>query len=181
MGSGGGRFARRQNSVSSASTDPSSTAFSGGAPLTHQTTQSSFTGVGAPVTNQNGVLVRETPVAESTLLTTLRDLFSAISTQPKTLGTVAPQAFINQLKRDNEFFRSTLHQDAHEFLNYLINEVAELLEKEEKKRAEEEGRVPSASPCSSLPLLIYTDVSLVNRHGWYRFRSSCEDVGSLVV
>lgn len=165
MGSGGGRGAifsphRRQNSVSSAGTDPSSSAgFNGGAPLSHQTTQSSFTGVGAPVTNQNGVLVRESPVAESTLLTTLRDLFSAISAQPKTLGTVAPQAFINQLKRDNEFFRSTLHQDAHEFLNYLINEVAELLEKEEKKRAEEEGR--AASEFLRLPLSPRTPLTLL--------------------
>ncbi|GAA6031674.1 hypothetical protein JCM8097_001927 [Rhodosporidiobolus ruineniae] len=150
-GAGGGRGAlfnphRRQASVS---TDPSSSAsdaasgFSGGAPLTHQTTQSSFTGVGAPVVGANGALLRDGQPIESTLLTTLRDLFSAISTQPKSLGTLAPQAFINQLKRDNEFFRSTLHQDAHEFLNYLINVIAELVEKDERKRAEEEGRAPS--------------------------------------
>ncbi|KPV76392.1 uncharacterized protein RHOBADRAFT_35025, partial [Rhodotorula graminis WP1] len=74
------------------------------------------------------------PPPLTTLLTTLRDLFSTISRQPKSIGTVAPQAFINQLKRDNEFFRSTLHQDAHEFLNFLINSVAEALERDEKKR-----------------------------------------------
>ncbi|KAL8286516.1 hypothetical protein RQP46_004533 [Phenoliferia psychrophenolica] len=102
-----------------------------GAPLAPT---SSFTGVGTP---SFGVPV--VPNAESTLLTTLHDLFVAISAQPKTTGTVAPQAFINQLKRDNEFFRSTLHQDAHEFLNYLLNMIAEAVEKEEKARLEKEG------------------------------------------
>ncbi|KAM0755007.1 cysteine proteinase [Meredithblackwellia eburnea MCA 4105] len=95
----------------------------------------SFTGVGTPVMGTGGQPV----VAETTLLTTLHDLFCAISSQPKTTGTVAPQAFINQLKRDNEFFRSTLHQDAHEFLNYLVNMIAEAVEKEEKVRLEKLG------------------------------------------
>ncbi|GAA6004829.1 uncharacterized protein JCM10292_002532 [Rhodotorula paludigena] len=122
---------------------PNETGFSGGASLTHQTTNSSFTGVGAPVVGPDGSLVREKTAAETTLLTTLRDLFAGISGQQKTLGTIAPLAFINQLKRENEFFRSTLQQDAHEFLNYLINSVAEILEKDEKKRAAEEGRAPS--------------------------------------
>lgn len=121
--------------------------FTGGAALAQQTTNSSFTGVGTPLVGPGGALAREVPAAETTLLTTLRDLFCTISAQPKALGTVAPQAFINQLKRDNEFFRSTLHQDAHEFFNVLINSVAEALERDEKKRAADEGRAPSA-PCS---------------------------------
>jgi hypothetical protein len=105
----------------------------GGAPLSPQ---SSFTGVGVPVLNTNGVLSSELPPADTTLLTTLHDLFTTISSQPRTTGTVAPMAFINQLKRDNEFFRSTLHQDAHEFLNYLVNMIAEAVEKEDKLKRE---------------------------------------------
>lgn len=75
----------------------------------------------------------------STLLSTLHDLFTTISSQPKSSGSVAPQAFIHQLRRDNEFFRSTVHQDAHEFLNYLINEIAEQVEKRdlEEERLEQ--------------------------------------------
>lgn len=111
----------------------SSGGFNGGAPLAQTSTQGSFTGVGTPAI-VNGSLALERRAQDVNLLTTLHDLFSAISSQPKTLGTVAPQAFINQLKRENEFFRSTLHQDAHEFLNYLINMIAEALEKEEKER-----------------------------------------------
>jgi hypothetical protein len=139
---GGGRSGmsgghKRQASVPGSETSDSPAApnsTTSGAPLTQTTTQTSFTGVGTPLLS-NGALASETPLAESTLLTTLHDLFVAISSQPKTTGTVAPQAFINQLKRDNEFFRSTLHQDAHEFLNYLVNMIAEALEKEEKDRA----------------------------------------------
>jgi len=148
-GGRGGIFSRqRQGSTSTSTSDASSAAPAApsppfGPPLTHTLTNSSFTGVGAPVL-QNGAIAREVTNAESTLLTALRDLFAAISAQPKSIGTVAPQAFINQLKRDNEFFRSTLHQDAHEFLNFLVNALAEILEKEEKRRAEE-GRAPSES------------------------------------
>ncbi|GAA6010467.1 hypothetical protein JCM11491_006952 [Sporobolomyces phaffii] len=144
-GSRGGIFSRqRQGSGSTTTSDASTPAGSPpvGPPLTHTLTNSSFTGVGQPVL-QNGAIAREVAGAESTLLTAIRDLFSAISAQPKSIGTVAPQAFINQLKRDNEFFRSTLHQDAHEFLNFLVNALAEILEKEEKRRAEDEGRAPS--------------------------------------
>ncbi|GAA5966857.1 hypothetical protein JCM21900_001176 [Sporobolomyces salmonicolor] len=149
-GGRGGFFAhRRQGSVSTMTSDSSApvdcaSSPTFGHPLTHSTTNTSFTGVGTPVL-QNGTLARELAPPETTLLTTLRDLFSAISAQPKSTGTVAPQAFINQLKRDNEFFRSTLHQDAHEFLNFLVNALAEILEKEEKRRAQEEGRASSVS------------------------------------
>ncbi|KAK4691398.1 hypothetical protein P7C70_g9357, partial [Phenoliferia sp. Uapishka_3] len=104
----------------------------GGAPLLPV---SSFTGVGDP--SSNSAL---TTLAPTTLLTTLHDLFVAISSQPKTTGTVAPQAFINQLKRDNEFFRSTLHQDAHEFLNYLLNMIGEAVEKEDKEKRDKGGK-----------------------------------------
>lgn len=140
---GGGRPSffgghKRQASTSGQDTasltdSQSSGGFTGGAPLTQATTQSSFTGVGTP-SLANGNLALERPAADVNLLTTLHDLFAAISSQTRTAGTVAPQAFINQLKRENEFFRSTLHQDAHEFLNYLINMIAEALEKEEKER-----------------------------------------------
>jgi ubiquitin C-terminal hydrolase len=65
------------------------------------------------------------------LFSTLRDLFSVITHQPKQNGVVAPQAFITQLKQENELFRSTMHQDAHEFFNYLMNEISEDVSKRE--------------------------------------------------
>jgi len=59
-------------------------------------------------------------------------LFLHISTSPGDKGTVAPRAFIDKLKELNELFRSTMHQDAHEFLNYLLNQIVEEIENEKK-------------------------------------------------
>jgi ubiquitin carboxyl-terminal hydrolase 9/13 len=66
------------------------------------------------------------------LFSALRSLFIHISQHTLDKGTVAPQAFIAKLRKENELFRSTMHQDAHEFLNYLVNSVVENIEEEEK-------------------------------------------------
>ena len=72
---------------------------------------------------------------------------------------IAPKKFVQRLKRDNDQFRSYMHQvtsnssvktacnipmpaaspsillqDAHEFLYFLFNEISEVLEKSEKER-----------------------------------------------
>eukprot|EP00898_Chlorokybus_atmophyticus_P000348 jgi/Chlat1/1313/Chrsp118S01716 len=68
--------------------------------------------------------------AEENLLYCLADLFTQITSQKKKTGVVAPKKFIQRLKKQNELFRSYMHQDAHEFLNFLLNELADVLEKE---------------------------------------------------
>ncbi|PSS36690.1 Ubiquitin carboxyl-terminal hydrolase [Actinidia chinensis var. chinensis] len=67
---------------------------------------------------------------EENLLTCLADLFSQISLQKKKTGVLPPKRFVQRLKKQNEIFRSYMHQDAHEFLNYLLNELVDILEKE---------------------------------------------------
>ncbi|CAL5365356.1 unnamed protein product [Camellia sinensis] len=138
---------------------------------------------------------------EENLLTCLADLFTQISSQKKKTGVIAPKRFVQRLKKQNEIFRSYMHQmhpikiengykqniirympvevwmelkynllkawgscycgilkkcqacamlstlmtskrdakrkerrsrgkDAHEFLNYLLNELVDILEKE---------------------------------------------------
>ena len=74
-----------------------------------------------------------------TLSSALRSLFAHISRHPGDKGTVAPRAFIEKLKELNELFRSSMHQDAHEFLNYLLNRIVEETE-EERKRAQDSDR-----------------------------------------
>jgi len=59
-----------------------------------------------------------------------------IQTSKKKTGVIAPKRFVQRLKRDNEAFRSYMHQDAHEFLNYLLNVTSELLEGQAKARGE---------------------------------------------
>ncbi|ORY95321.1 hypothetical protein BCR43DRAFT_492794 [Syncephalastrum racemosum] len=72
------------------------------------------------------------PGMEDTLFAALKDLFWKISTHRKKTGVVAPVNFINKVKKENELFRSSMHQDAHEFLNYLLNSIAEDVEKYQK-------------------------------------------------
>ncbi|CAE1230706.1 USP12_46 [Acanthosepion pharaonis] len=65
---------------------------------------------------------------KETLLTCLADLFYNIATQKKKVGTIAPKKFITRLRKENELFDNYMQQDAHEFLNYLLNTVADLLQ-----------------------------------------------------
>ncbi|CAL5438658.1 unnamed protein product [Camellia sinensis] len=57
-------------------------------------------------------------------------IFSWISSQKKKTGVIAPKRFVQRLKKQNELFRGYMHQDAHEFLNFLLNELVDILEKE---------------------------------------------------
>ncbi|KAF7257016.1 hypothetical protein EG68_04935 [Paragonimus skrjabini miyazakii] len=65
------------------------------------------------------------------LLSCLADLFHAITTQKKSVGQIAPKKFINRLKRENGAFDNYLQQDAHEFLIYILNEIADILQAEQ--------------------------------------------------
>ncbi|KAG2217644.1 hypothetical protein INT45_004220 [Circinella minor] len=76
------------------------------------------------------------PGMEDTLFAALKDLFWKIATHRKKTGVVAPVNFINKVKKENELFRSSMHQDAHEFLNYLLNSIAEDVQKYQKKMSE---------------------------------------------
>ncbi|KAI9313923.1 hypothetical protein BX666DRAFT_2030078 [Dichotomocladium elegans] len=77
------------------------------------------------------------PGMEDTLFAALKDLFWKISTHRKKTGVVAPINFINKVKMENELFRSSMHQDAHEFLNYLLNSIAEDVQNYQKKMSEQ--------------------------------------------
>ena len=67
------------------------------------------------------------------LLTCLCDLFHTISTQKRRCGVHPPRKFVAKLREENEVFNNQMHQDAHEFLNFLLNEAAEVLQKRSKK------------------------------------------------
>ena len=74
------------------------------------------------------------PPSPPSLLSALRSLFLHISRNPADKGTVAPKAFIEKLKELNELFRGSQHQDAHEFLNFLLNKIMEEMEEDERKQ-----------------------------------------------
>jgi ubiquitin carboxyl-terminal hydrolase 9/13 len=109
----------------------------------------------ASTSDSNGILLHPPipgiPSSPPSLFSALRSLFLYVSTNPAEKGTVAPRAFINKLKQFNDLFRSTMHQDAHEFFIYLLNKIVE--EIEEDRKAAENGTVtpPVGDECESIP------------------------------
>ncbi|XP_014249937.1 ubiquitin carboxyl-terminal hydrolase 46 isoform X1 [Cimex lectularius] len=79
---------------------------------------------------------------KETLLSCLADLFHSIATQKKKVGSIAPKKFIARLRKEKEEFDNYMQQDAHEFLNFLINHINEIIlsERNQKvKPGEEDG------------------------------------------
>lgn len=65
---------------------------------------------------------------------------------------MAPRAFIDKLKEVNEIFRSTtMHQDAHEFLNFLLNKIVEEIEEDKRsvQQAKEKESLVNVDDCES--------------------------------
>ncbi len=89
----------------------------------------------APSANPNAPPGAPIPAQPPTLLSALRSLLLHISRNPADKGTVAPRAFIDKLKELNELFRPSTHQDAHEFLNYVLNQIIEEMEADGQKPA----------------------------------------------
>ncbi|KAK4550026.1 hypothetical protein LTR36_002993 [Oleoguttula mirabilis] len=65
---------------------------------------------------------------DESLFTSLKDIFEAILGNQSHIGVVSPHKFLEILRRENEMFRSAMHQDAHEFLNLLLNQVVDNVE-----------------------------------------------------
>ncbi|ETE57201.1 Ubiquitin carboxyl-terminal hydrolase 46, partial [Ophiophagus hannah] len=78
------------------------------------------------------------------LLTCLADLFHSIATQKKKVGVIPPKKFISRLRKENDLFDNYMQQDAHEFLNYLLNTVADILQ-EEKKQEKQNGKLKNGN------------------------------------
>ncbi|OJD29249.1 ubiquitin carboxyl-terminal hydrolase [Diplodia corticola] len=72
------------------------------------------------------------------LFTSLKDIFEAIIAHRSRVGVVSPQKFLEILRRENEMFRSAMHQDAHEFLNLLLNEVVENVEQFSRQQGQQQ-------------------------------------------
>lgn len=86
------------------------------------------------------------------LLNCLAELFYTIVTMKKKKGIVQPKKFIARLRKDNESFDNLFQQDAHEFLNYLLNTCADILKAEMKEMKELSEEQMRQSESSSLRL-----------------------------
>uniref|UniRef100_A0A8C7XQA8 ubiquitinyl hydrolase 1 n=1 Tax=Oryzias sinensis TaxID=183150 RepID=A0A8C7XQA8_9TELE len=81
------------------------------------------------------------PRRKESLLTCLADLFNSIATQKKKVGVIPPKKFISRLRKENELFDNYMQQDAHEFLNYLLNTIADLLQEEKNHERQQNGKL----------------------------------------
>eukprot|EP01102_Stenamoeba_stenopodia_P008943 TRINITY_DN2616_c0_g1_i4.p1 TRINITY_DN2616_c0_g1~~TRINITY_DN2616_c0_g1_i4.p1 ORF type:complete len:197 (-),score=35.99 TRINITY_DN2616_c0_g1_i4:798-1388(-) len=100
-----------------------------------------------------------TPSDEGNMMTVLSELFFEMNTQKSKTGRLSPKKFVTKLRKENELFRGYMHQDAHEFLNFLLNNTAESLQKERKeylKYVEEHGEIQvvrtEPKPAESQPI-----------------------------
>lgn len=73
------------------------------------------------------------------LFSALKDIFEAVIAHRSHLGVVSPYKFLEILRQENEMFRTPMHQDAHEFLNLLLNQVVENVESFSKSLAREQS------------------------------------------
>lgn len=88
--------------------------------------------INGPIINLDTSLQLPSEQQEDTaLLYALKDLFESMVENKSTIGVVSPTYFIQKLKEKNFLFRqNNMHHDAHEFFNYLTNEIIESLNKE---------------------------------------------------
>ncbi|EJS44624.1 ubp13p [Saccharomyces arboricola H-6] len=70
---------------------------------------------------------------KATLYSSLKDIFECITENTYLTGVISPSSFVDVLKRENVLFDTTMHQDAHEFFNFLLNELSEYIERENQK------------------------------------------------
>ncbi|RMX40288.1 hypothetical protein pdam_00008676 [Pocillopora damicornis] len=85
---------------------------------------------------------------KESLLTCLADLFGNIASQKKKVGVLAPKKFVARLRKENELFDNYMQQDAHEFLNYLLNTIADLLQGEKAKEKDKDKHSSTSSVSS---------------------------------
>lgn len=62
---------------------------------------------------------------EPSLFTCVKDAFESITENSSKTGILSAYYFLEMVKQQNENFRGSMHQDAHEFLNFLVNNLIE--------------------------------------------------------
>ncbi|KAH9980600.1 hypothetical protein BJV74DRAFT_887700 [Russula compacta] len=113
------------------------------------------------------------PSAPPTLFSALRSLYVYISRNSADKGAVAPRAFIDKLRDGNELFRGVMHQDAHEFLNYLLNKIVEEIQfdKHHKENGKDASNT-SGDDSSSGPTMVSSTAPTLTTHPEFTHQSS---------
>ncbi|KAG0370224.1 hypothetical protein BGZ54_007235 [Gamsiella multidivaricata] len=131
--------------------DSSSNGPSGNAGPT-STTQRNIVGVLLP----NGGGPDPDSAPQESMFLCLQDLFQRIQNHSKKTQYFTPTAFVAKVKKENgmidnsreddQLFRSSMHQDAHEFLMFILSTISEDIEADVKKSQKElEESMPKAT------------------------------------
>ncbi|KAI1642435.1 cysteine proteinase [Daldinia loculata] len=75
----------------------------------------------------------ETYGMDECTFTGLRDIFMTLVDSTVRTGVLSPQRFLEIFKRDNEMFRNSMHQDAHEFYGLVLNDIISNVESTAKR------------------------------------------------
>lgn len=73
---------------------------------------------------------------EEATFTALKDIFMALIASSSRTGVLSPSRLLEVFRRDNDMFRSAMHQDAHEFYGLLLNAVISEVEANSQKLKE---------------------------------------------
>ncbi|KAF2435780.1 cysteine proteinase [Tothia fuscella] len=110
---------------------------------------------------------------DGSLFSSLKDIFEAVIANESRIGVVSPTKLLEILKRDNEMFRTPMHQDAHEFLNLLLNQIVENVEQYSKEneassaiKGASNSLVKALSPVIPSSILAPPTGSLVQNSRW---------------
>lgn len=105
--------------------------------------------INGPIINMDYANSDKYGMSES-LFTSVKDLFESVAGHNSRTGVVSPHKVLEILRRDFAEFRTLIHQDAHEFLNNLLNQVVVNVEQYSKQlEMENSGSGSSVSGTAS--------------------------------
>ncbi|KAG7134986.1 ubiquitin carboxyl-terminal hydrolase creB like protein [Verticillium longisporum] len=87
------------------------------------------------------------------------DRFFGLENSEDRVGVLSPQRFLEIFKRDNEMFRNSMHQDAHEFYGLVLNDVIANVEQNARRIQEREDANASAGLAQSVENALGAGVS----------------------
>ncbi|KAG9238667.1 putative ubiquitin carboxyl-terminal hydrolase creB [Amylocarpus encephaloides] len=88
---------------------------------------------------------------EESTFTALKDIFMALIANSSRIGVLSPQRFLEIFKRDNEMFRTSMHQDAHEFYGLVLNAIISNVEANAQRLKELDSMAPPRNDESLAP------------------------------
>ncbi|GAV30298.1 hypothetical protein PMKS-003808 [Pichia membranifaciens] len=103
-----------------------------------------------PIINLDEPFLKTYGMKEENMFTVIKDAFECITENASKTGVLSPYNLIEVIKRENILFRNAQHQDAHEFLNFLINNVLESMKQYNKESIITdifEGELTSETKC----------------------------------